>query len=72
MDMELEMIQWETPRFNSSFSCFVRGCRKEAGHLTRLRHGKTVLQICLCNDCMHKSPDAILQGLIFNRKQNAH
>jgi hypothetical protein len=30
------------------------------------------LQICLCDDCMHKSPDAILQGLIFNRKQNAH
>jgi hypothetical protein len=30
------------------------------------------LQICLCDDCMQKSPDAILQGLIFNRKQTAH
>ena len=61
--MEAKPIIWEIARFRKHFPCFIWGCKKEAEHLTKFMHHGAVVQVCLCDDCMHKSPEFILKGL---------
>jgi hypothetical protein len=62
--MEAKPILWEVPRYrNRPFPCFINGCQKEAGHLTKFSYGDAIVQVCLCDDCLKKSPQFILKGL---------
>jgi hypothetical protein len=70
--MESKPVLSEVPRLIKSFPCFVRGCRKEARHLTRIRDGVAVVQLCLCDDCRNKCPESILHGLTVQPKKTLH
>ncbi len=61
--MEAKPILYEIPRLRKPFPCFIWGCRKEAQHLTKFIYRDTVVQVCLCKECMKKSPEFILKGL---------
>jgi len=61
--METKTFLSEIPRFRRTFPCFVKGCKKAGKYLTRLNHGKAVVQVCLCGDCLKKSSESILRGL---------
>jgi hypothetical protein len=61
--METKTFLSEIPRYRKSFPCFIRDCKKVAKHVTRLKHGNAVVQVCLCNDCLKKSSESIFRGL---------
>lgn len=61
--MEAKPILWEVPRFIKTFPCFNSDCRKEAKHLLKFMNGDIVVQVCLCADCLKKSPELILKSL---------
>jgi hypothetical protein len=62
--METRSILWEVPNHrNRPFPCFIRNCQNEAEYLTKFSYGDAVVQVCLCDDCLKKSPELILNGL---------
>lgn len=66
MIIKSQPLLWKSPRFEGAFACFVRGCENEAGHLTRLTHGEAIVQVCLCSDCVGRSPESIIDGITVN------
>jgi hypothetical protein len=70
--IETRPIVWKSPPFTRSFPCFIKGCGKLAGHVSRFRHGDAIVQVCLCNECLLKSPESILQGLTKESKHVLH
>jgi hypothetical protein len=62
--MQIEPIPFEVNRYRKRpMLCFIWGCLKEAQHLTKFMYGDTAVQVCLCDDCLKKSPEFILKGL---------
>jgi hypothetical protein len=61
--MEAKPNLWEIPRGRKPFPCFIRDCKKKAEHLMKFMHGDALVQVCLCGDCLQKSPESILRGL---------
>jgi hypothetical protein len=62
--METKPILWEVPRLRDrQFPCFVGDCEKDAGYLTKFSYGCAIVQVCLCGDCLEKSPESILNSL---------
>lgn len=61
--MENKPFLTETPCFRKSFQCFMSDCNNVSGHVIRLKHGTATIQVCLCNDCLKKSRESVLQGL---------
>ena len=62
--MEIAPIPFEVNRYRKRpMPCFIWGCQKQAEHLTKFMYGDTVVQVCLCDDCLKKSPEFILKGL---------
>lgn len=61
--IEINPLIWKVPRHDESFPCFVQGCHQEASHLAKMRNGDVVVQVCLCDQCLHKSPKVILESL---------
>ena len=47
-------------------SCFMKACTKPAVHLVRFKYGVAHVSVCLCDDCVHKTPEAVLAGLGMN------
>lgn len=43
--------------------CFIRGCHNQGVHLSRFNVGVAVIQVCLCDECVKKPMDVILNGL---------
>ncbi len=66
--METKAILWEIPGFRKPFPCFVGGCKKEAQHMRRFMHGNAVVQVCLCDECLKRSPASILRSLSLRPK----
>jgi hypothetical protein len=61
--IEVTRLAWKTSRHRESFPCFIHNCRHQARHVVKLRHGKVIVQVCLCDACMRKSVEMILLGL---------
>jgi hypothetical protein len=62
--MEIATIPFEVNRYRKRpMPCFIWGCKNQAEHLTRFNYGDAVVQVCLCDDCLNKSPEFILKGL---------
>lgn len=61
--IEVTRLAWKTPMHRESFPCFIHNCRRQARHVVKLRHGKVIVQACLCDACLHKSANMILRGL---------
>jgi len=70
--METKPILWESSSGERHFPCFTKGCQEEAEHVTRFIHGEAVVQVCLCDQCMKKSPEQIIWGLSFLPKNTVH
>jgi hypothetical protein len=68
--MEVEPILWEVPhRRERPFPCFVGGCDKEAGHLTKFTYGCAIVQVCVCDECLKKPPESILNSFKWEREK---
>ena len=61
--MEVKPFLTEIPRFKNTFPCFMRSCKNTSEHVIRFKHGRATIQVCLCDDCLKKSRESILQGL---------
>jgi len=67
--IEIYPLMWQVPRYKEIFPCFVQGCHQEASHVAKMRQGDIVVQVCLCRECLRKSPQVILESLgIRSRK----
>ena len=69
---EITPLAWKTVGRKGSIPCFIRGCHHEARHVAKIRHGNIVFQICLCDQCLHKSTIMILDdlGVVSGKKHN--
>jgi len=61
--MEDEGIYRELLHCRHPFSCFIKGCPRQAVNLARFTTGQVVVQVCLCDECIAKSAESILGGL---------
>jgi|GEM_PF-4950039 hypothetical protein len=62
--MEITPITFEQHHYRQTpMPCFIKDCEKPAVHLTRFTYGVAKVSVCLCEDCVHKSPEAVLKGL---------
>jgi hypothetical protein len=62
--MEIATIPFEVNRYRKRpMPCFIWGCKNQAEHLTKFNYGDAVVQVCLCDNCLNKSPEFILKGL---------
>jgi hypothetical protein len=61
--IEIYPLMLQVPRCSEIFPCFVHGCQQEASHVAKMRHRDVVVQVCLCRECLRKSPQVILESL---------
>ena len=62
--METAPIPFSMNRYRKKpFPCFIWDCKNRVEHLTRFKYGDAVVQVCLCHNCLTKSPESILKGL---------
>jgi hypothetical protein len=61
--MQTRAMEWKVLRYEGRFPCFVRSCQAKAEHLAKMTHGEAIVQVFLCNEFGHKTPEAILFGL---------
>ena len=61
--IEINPLIWRVPGHNGVFPCFIPGCYQEARCLAKMRQGEVVVQVCLCDACLRKSPRVILESL---------
>jgi len=61
--IEIYPLMWQVPRYKEIFPCFVQGCHQEASQVAKMRQGDIVVQVCLCRECLRKSPQVILESL---------
>ena len=61
--IEVNRLIWKVPRYDETFPCFVRGCHGQAGYVAKIKNGNVIVQVCLCDECLRKSPKLILQSL---------
>jgi hypothetical protein len=61
--MEDRGIYRELLHCRQPFPCFTRGCPRQAVNLARFMTGQVVVQVCLCDECLAKPAESILEGL---------
>ena len=61
--MQTRVQEWKVLPYNQRFSIFIRSCQAKAGDFAKMRHGAAIIQICLYNECGHKTLQAILFSL---------
>jgi hypothetical protein len=61
--IEVNPLNWKLPRHKETFSCFIRGCHHQAGYVAKFKTGDIIVQVCLCDECLRKSPKVILESL---------
>jgi hypothetical protein len=61
--IEVNPLIWKSPEHNGTFLCFVHGCHHQAGYVAKFRKGDVIVQVCLCDECLRKSPKMILESL---------
>jgi hypothetical protein len=61
--IEIIALTWKADRCGEIFPCFTRGCLAEASHVVKIRRSEVVIQLCVCQACLGKSQEAIIQGV---------